>query len=378
MFKKRRNLNPEAPGPSIVANGEDDLGGIADLAQGENEEGVPFILVDCAPCTTRSELDAALSEVENKRMQDLVEDVELNNLEKLEDVSPPPELDMPVNLGINDLANLKAIEDEESFQEDMRSLCIASLEEETKILQHTTSNLELLRSKLEKLKSLQDTVILSEIDEKTSPATPPQNPGIRRQATFDVKREKGSGIVQREIKSTTDIVINPRLPGIRKVASTSEQIIRKIGDLLMQLQVQQDGCEVLEEGSSHSYLVTISPADNLSNCSIKAITDLKTANRKVVVPPQNRGLSHLPLPRTPAITIHSAPERKSNRPRLSMNSLKIDVFSSGGNSHFPKAAPLNISESSSSRTKSPYMRKRPGTYLKVPSPARYCHGRKRD
>ncbi|KAH8326661.1 hypothetical protein KR067_011625 [Drosophila pandora] len=442
--KKSRGLSSSSASDSdppqnlMVSQAENSLAGIEDLSSGSDDQGVPFILVDSAVVHTRSDLDAALNLVEKRRMKMVEADSEDNHLLLLEDVSPPPELDLTINLGSREEAKLKADEDERRFQEDLQSLCLSSFSrdeditpaitdsisteplnkstatkssvEESRLLLQTTSNLEQIRIKLEELRKLQDAIMVSE------PVPEPVNsrPSIRRQATFDIKRERGGAGSRHAIsppvisvdaedslkqsqtlkQTKAPVIIHTPSRSSTSLSSTSggrkspplntQQIINKIGDLLMQLQLQQEEGQALDEGSSYSYMVTFVPRGGVAKCSVQAITDLKPTTRKAVVQPQARQTcSQLPVSRTPIINIFSPSGTRlestqlplrSQASQLSVNTLKLE----GSVLPFSHVAPLNLPESSSCRVKSPYMRKRPGTYLKVPAPARYCHGRKRD
>lgn len=437
-FSSSSASDSDPPQTLMASQQENSLAGIEDLSSGSDDQGVPFILVDSAVVHTRSDLDAALNLVEKRRMKMVEADSEDNHLLLLEDVSPPPELDLPINLGSKEAAKLRADEDERLFQEDLQRLCLSSFSrdegitpattdfisteplnkstatkssvEESRLLLQTTSNLEQIRMKLEELRKLQDAIMVPE------PVPEPVNsrPSIRRQATFDIKRERGGAGSRHAIsppvisvdaedslkqsqtlKQTKDpMIIHTPSRSSTSLSSTSggrkspplntQQIINQIGDLLMQLQLQQEDGQALDEGSTYSYMVTFVPRGGVAKCSVQAITDLKPTTRKAVVQPQARPIcSQLPISRTPTINIFSPSGTRlestqlpvrSQASQLSVNTLKLE----GSVLPFSHVAPLNLPESSSCRIKSPYMRKRPGTYLKVPAPARYCHGRKRD
>ncbi|KAH8337613.1 hypothetical protein KR074_000393 [Drosophila pseudoananassae] len=420
------------PEPSGVFQGETSLAGIEDLSSGSDDQGVPFILVDSAVVYTRSDLDAALTLVEKRRMDTVEADSAANHMLLLEDESPPPELDLPINLGSRDAADLKAAEDEKRFQEDLKSLCLTtfsrkeknalittvsistenlnrskapeSFVKESRLLTQTCTNLEQIRLKLEQLKKQQDAIMVAE----AVPEPPKGRPSIRRQATFDIKRESGGAASRHTIshpvigvnakdslkntqpQNSTKTPISIDTPSSRSSGSPMpsplgfQQIINQIGDLLMQLQLQQEDTHTLEDGSSYSYMVTMVPRGSVAKCSVQVITDLKLPYRKAVVQPQGRSISsQLPTSRTPIINIYSPSGTRlessqlplrSQASQLSVKAPKLECsvlpFSHAIPSSPPEAAPCRI--------KSPYMRKRPGTYLKVPAPARLCHGKKRD
>ncbi|XP_017128886.1 uncharacterized protein LOC108147108 [Drosophila elegans] len=385
---------PDQPGSSSVVDTED-------VQSESDDQAVPFILVDCIPLADRSDLDAALSQVERERMEKVEEDIDGQHVPQLDDVQPPPELNMPINLGSRELARLKAAEDERRFQEDLRKLSIFGREEdekvtsnatkaiselalnEGKLLLQTTYNLDQIRSKLEQLRDLQEQILSAESNppQVVAPSPVPERPSICRQGTFDIKREgekKGdqpvckvqttrslsralSNTRREKVKSTlmakTPSCDAPRKREGAKISSGTQQIISQIGDLLMKLQIQRGGCSNLDEGSSYSYMVTIKPADGASNCSVHALTDLKPRQMKATVQPRISQQS---------INIFS-PANGTSELRLSSSYVNENLL-----------LPMSRPESPSTRLKAPLQRKRPSPYLKVPTPASYCHGMKRD
>ncbi|XP_017046535.1 uncharacterized protein LOC108091709 [Drosophila ficusphila] len=424
--KKNRIVTPtnlEQPGPSHFVSSEESQSDIENQAIVSFESGVPFILVDGLPISDRYDLEESLYQMEEERMKKVTSEIENNPGSELDDVEPPSELDLPIILSAKALAKIKAKQDEIRFQEDLRSLRISRPEDdeevndsaivpesqrncelevflnESKLLLQTTSNLEQIRCKLEQLKNLQEQIMMAKsVHEVEIPSSIPERPSIRRQATFDIKRDgdqKGdhpevfidpadcprkSQSLTREIptiqrsKGTFNIPNSVILRNREKSMPTefpkeslgTQQIISQIGNLLMKLQLQRDNSKVLEEGSSYSYMVTIKPAGGNPNCSVHAITSLKSREVKPIAQPQNLRPPQAPLINvfTPANTM-----RSSDASQISISSRSTD-----GNSF----ATMSLPEPSSLRVKSPYLRKRPCSFLKVPAPARYCHGRKRD
>ncbi|XP_017001500.2 uncharacterized protein [Drosophila takahashii] len=381
--KSRRasSPDPEQAGPSNAVSMEDNYSDLEDQSHGEDEQEVPFILVDCTAFTVRSDLEAALSQVERERMEKLQADIESGNVPQLEDEEPPPELDMPINLSSLALAKLKDAEDERRFKEDLRNLRIAGVEEEEeevlvpsisstksisemsqseiKRLLKTTANLEKICRKLEQIKTMQEDIMAVEsVSEVTAATAVPERPGLRREGTFDIERDRDQNVDHPEIP------IAPADSQTKKYMPETEQIISQIGDLLVKLQVQNEEREALDEGSSYSYMVTIKPAGGASNCSVHAITNFQSRGARRVVPTNNLRVSQ-----ASSINIFSpASVGGTEAPQFSMSSRCIDGGSYG---------PMSLPEScSSSRVKSPFLRRRPGSYLKVPAPARFCHGRK--
>ncbi|KAH8356387.1 hypothetical protein KR084_009554 [Drosophila pseudotakahashii] len=378
--KSRRasSPDPEQAGPSNAVNMEDNHSDLEDQSHGEDGQGVPFILVDCTAFTIRSELEAALSQVERERMEAVQADIESKHVPQLEDVEPPPELDMPINLSSLALAKLKDAEDERRFREDLRNLRIAGVEEEeevlvpsisstksisemsqseSKLLLKTTANLEKIRLKLEQLKNLQEEIMSVESVTEVAPAVP-ERPGLRREGTFDIECDRDQKVDHPEIP------IAPADRQTKKYIPETEQIISQIGDLLVKLQLQHEESEVLDEGSSYSYMVSIKPAGGASNCSVHAITNFQSRGARKAVPSNNLRVSQVP-----SINIFSpASVGGTEAPQFAMSSRCIDGSSFG---------PMSLPETcSSSRVKSPFLRRRPCSYLKVPTPARFCHGRK--
>ncbi|XP_052855572.1 uncharacterized protein LOC128264228 [Drosophila gunungcola] len=395
--KKIRTVSlsgPDQPGSSSVVNTDD-------VRSENDDQAVPFILVDCTALADRSDLDAALSQVERERMERVEEDIDGQHVPQLEDVEPPPELDMPINLGSRELARLKAAEDERRFQEDLRNLSIFERDEdekvtsnttksiselalnEGKLLLQTTYNLDQIRIKLEQLRDLQEQILSAETNppQVVAPSPIPERPSICRQGTFDIKRDREKKGDQPVCKVHTTRSLSRALPNTRrekvkstlmaktpscdtlrkgegaKISSGTQQIISQIGDLLMKLQIQRGGCSNLDEGSSYSYVVTIKPAEGVSNCSVHAITDPKSRQMKATVQPR---ISHQ------AINIFS-PANGTPELRLSSSYVYENLL-----------PPMSRPESQSTRLKAPILRKRPCPYLKVPTPASYCHGMKRD
>jgi len=104
--RKATSPDPEQPGPSNAVNPEDNSSDMENRPQspGEDDQAVPFILVDCSAYTVRSDMEAVLSQVEKGRMEKVQALIGGNEVPQLEDVTPPPELDMPINLSSRALA----------------------------------------------------------------------------------------------------------------------------------------------------------------------------------------------------------------------------------------------------------------------------------
>ncbi|XP_050744967.1 uncharacterized protein LOC108024395 isoform X2 [Drosophila biarmipes] len=352
MKEKRRNRKStsgpdrEQPGSSNAVNPEDNPSDMENqpLSPDEDDQAVPFILVDCAAYTVRSDLEAVLSQVEKERMEKV--QAHIGDTPQLEDVSPPPELDLPINLSSRALAELKNAEDERRFQEDLKNFRVDGVDAEEEermtlsernLLLQTTANLEQIRLKLEQLKKLQEEIMLESEEsvlELTASAEAPERPGLRREGTFDIERDD------------------------------EKKIISQIGELLMKLQLKQEDRKLLTEGSSYSYMVTIKPAGGASNCTVRAITKLKSRDSKIAIEAKKLKTSKAPL-----INIFSPASLGERQSSMTMTNHGLDESSFG---------PMSLPETSSSRVKSPFLRRRACSYLKVPTPARFCHGKKRD
>ncbi|XP_017083984.2 uncharacterized protein LOC108116556 isoform X2 [Drosophila eugracilis] len=342
--KSRRDSLPnlDQPGPSNVVNPEDSQSNKENKSLVVEDQGVPFILVDCSTYTVRSDLESALSQVEKVRMEKVQRDIDELQLPQLEDVTPPPELDMPINLGAKAMAKMKYEEDERRFKEDLQNLKISVPERdpfsfgdltkfemrqsENKLLQQTATNLEQIRCKLEHLKSLQDGMTAPKV---TVTPLMPERPVIRREGTFDVKREDDPNgeITEALAPNPTINLLSER----RKPIPDTKQIINQIGDLLMKLQLQQN--------------------DNLKS------REDRTAGQ----------VNNLRFSQAPSINIFSPANGDGTRPGVSSNLIDESSFRT-----------TSLPEISSTPVKSPFLGKRPGSFLKVPTPTRFCHGRKRD
>ncbi|XP_016931654.3 uncharacterized protein [Drosophila suzukii] len=344
--RKATSPDPEQPGPSNAVNPEDNSSDIEDQPQppGEDDQAVPFILVDCSAYTVRSDLEAVLSQVEKERMEKVQALIGGNEVPQLEDVTPPPELDMPINLSSRALAKLKDAEDERRFQEDLRNLRIDGVdsEEEEKmtlsernLLLQTTSNLEQIRLKLEQLKKLQEEIMLESaesVPEITARPAVSDRPGLRREGTFEIERDGDEKVDHPEISTKP---------------------------------LKHEDTKVLNEGSSYSYMVTIKPAGGASNCTVRAITKVKSLESKIAIEAKKLKASQAPI-----INIfYPASLGEKEATPMTINSHCIDESSFG---------PMSLPETSSSRVKSPLLRRRASSYLKVPTPVRYCHGKKRE
>ncbi|XP_037724528.1 uncharacterized protein LOC119556400 isoform X2 [Drosophila subpulchrella] len=351
MKEKKKNRKatspvPDQPGPSNAINPEDIPSDMENQPQSHDEDdhAVPFILVDCSAYTVRSDLEAVLSQVEKERMEKVQALTGGNEVPQLEDVTPPPELDMPINLSFRALAKLKDAEDERRFQEDLRNLRIDGVdaEEEEKmtlsernLLLQTTSNLEQIRLKLEQLKKLQEEIMLESaesVPEITAPPVVSERPGLRREGTFDIERDSDEKIDHPEISAKP---------------------------------LQHEDTKVLNEGSSYSYMVTIKPAGGASNCTVRAITKLKSRESKIAIEAKKPKVSQAPI--INIISPASLGEREATPMTIAPHCIDESSF-----------GPMSLPETSSSRVKSPFLRRRARSYLKVPTPARYCHGRKRE
>ncbi|XP_001357812.4 uncharacterized protein [Drosophila pseudoobscura] len=215
--KSAKNSGPSDPtGQSNKANasgiGSNNAGNqnIAGTEPGEQStsDGVPFILVDAMPLTYCPPTVADLDQIEAKRMAKVI--AECDRLQdRLEDTTPPPELDMPSTM---------TEKDEEFFQE------------------------------MQKLR-----IFPKETEEKDGK----ERPGISRQGTFHIDRSKPT--------------LNDRRLGDEPSVSSTEsmRIINHIGDQLMQLQLLKE--QPLVEGNAYCFLVSIKPEGGASNCFVRQI-----------------------------------------------------------------------------------------------------------
>ncbi|XP_043654057.1 uncharacterized protein LOC122620588 [Drosophila teissieri] len=394
--KKKSRRDPtstlEAPEPSRVVNTEGVQLNVDAQSSGEDDHAAPFILVDCAQYTCRSDLVAILSQVEKERMEKVQADIENNYFSMLEDMEPPPELDMPINLSSQALAKLKDAEDERRFKEDLQSLRIAGVEgqeldtsislgnttnpqfkslsdmtiEDGQLLLRTMASMEPMRCKLEQLKNVHEKSGSAESAPQVKGTTLIPLPGLRRQGTFEIKRKKVQQLGHPEVSTNPAVGQKEKFPSAcrggesEKVISEADRIFSQIGDLLVKLQLQHEGSKVLDKGSSYAYMVTIKPDGGASNCSVYAITKLKSHEVK-----EDLKSSHTPL-----INILSPGDGVlKEASQLSTNTQYIDGSSIG-------LMPLH--ETPTSRIKPPILRKRSCSYMRVSNPARFCHGRKKN
>ncbi|KAH8280816.1 hypothetical protein KR054_000252, partial [Drosophila jambulina] len=341
--------------PPNVSNTSDTLEGLEDLANEMNDQGLPFILVDSAACTTRSALDLALKKVEQKGWEWVLNDIDSSDLPQLEDTEPPPELDMDINLSKKVLAERRNEEQKRKFEKDISELTLWPPEDDDICATPTTmrdnintnTNIEEIVVKLNKLRDTE-----TPIDKLNG------RPGIQRQGTFVIKRkdevEKDSGSdsgtakkppIKPSYKGGIPSLISHPAKSLKNehVTQKAKQLVNQIGDLFVELSslYHQKDNSALSEGT---FLVTISPVDGTSNCSIQQITDPK--------------FKHLCLTKNLS-TSNTKTEPNRNSP---------------SSSPFKLASPVSYSEE---RARSQFLHKTPSSILNIPSPAKYYQSRKR-
>ncbi|KAH8278408.1 hypothetical protein KR018_002710 [Drosophila ironensis] len=411
----------ESAHPSYTCNGpsQRNQAAIEDLISGEIS-GTPFILVDSAMVNSHDELDAALEKLETQRIQEIEAELEENNTLKLDDVTPPGELNLPIMCN-EVMLKMKADEEERRFQEDMRSLYleppsgddnisydtnISGTSTATEPSEGTASNMERIRSKLEELRKLQNAIMTP------TPEVVAERPSIRRQGTFEVVRPK----VSTKEAIAMPIISTQSPPDSKKPsqlirthtfnslecqgedkstysALETQHIINQIGDLLLQFQLHREDQKKIVDGSTYSYMVTIAPTGGVANCSVTAIPDQKPTGVLRPIPDCKKLTMNLPSPRGKRTT--TPPAAVTPRPRISrvaVNSIRIDGSYFGSNN--PRGTTVST-EPSVSQIKTHYVRqpagsflkaanpantaaKRTGSFLKVPNSAKYCHGRTRE
>lgn len=385
MLRKKRGGGPTLPntdtaGPSNVINTRDNLLGLEDLAHGADEHGIPFILVDAVACTTRCDLDKALNQLEQKRMEHVIRHIEDSMLPMLDGTKPPPELDMTITLSAEALAEVRAAEEERRFLKDMSDLTFWTPEEEQEEIgtnPTTTAEEPLAKSKtdLEQVRLKLEKLVPS--PEGTAVSTT-KRPGIQRQGTFEIKRKKEDKNMGSEntkgAKTTEGQKCTEKPPDNPKEFSRTQQIINQVGDLLVEFSTQNQKNRVLTEGASYSYMVTISPVNGASNCVIQAMKEEKSSNIKDAKHRQNQPVSgQLPISQNPQINIFAPPNRV--RPEASASPNVIERKSHGPGASIIQPSTVKFVEQ---RSRSQLLAKVPCSFLKVPAPAKYCHGRMRD
>ncbi|XP_068153145.1 uncharacterized protein [Drosophila tropicalis] len=365
---------PAIPGTSHAFNNDNDasLWSMEDIAHGMSA-GVPFILVDGVAATTRSQLDKALARQEGERMTKVMR--ECGQLIQLESIGPPPELEETIT-GTPDtaMASLKAMEDELKYQNDLEDLCLPMLQleynnelesdeelptaignssdneiSETSVsktadaqnltLGQTTSNLDHIRSKLEELRNQQEKML------KVSSGFS-ERPSIRRQATFDIKRddvrlESLDGPLSLQIPMQqsnkppkpeettspsklskiplyrTDSKLTTPAPAGQTNTSLKDpeicHIINQIGDLL--IQYQRKHLQNLGKKPTYSYLVTINPEAVVSKCTVQPIDNPNSLMEKEqnLLLPETRSKSTIAMPSLGNPTINIFSPRSTNR-----------------------------------------------------------------
>ncbi|EDX14068.1 GD18374 [Drosophila simulans] len=347
-----RTPKVEPPKPSRVVNTEAIPLNVEAKSQEIDDQAAPFILVDCANSADRSDLEAILSSIEKERMKRVQADIEQQCFPLLEDIEPPPELDMPINLSSQALVKLNEAESERRFKEDLETLSIAGLEWEKDTSITITSNL------------------LSDMTIEDSKLLLRTMAGLRRQDTFEIEPKKNQKIRYPEVSTKSAVSERKPLPLTAKggkcvkVISETDKIFSQIGDLLVKLQLQHEGSNVLKKGSSYSYMVNIKPTGSASNCSVYAITKLKSHEIKETHA-ENQRTSHAPF-----INILY----RGNGGLVETSPLPTTTRCIEGSS----IGPMSLRETPSSRIKPPFVRKRPCSYLRVPTPVKFCHGRKKN
>ncbi|XP_020809414.1 uncharacterized protein LOC110185071 [Drosophila serrata] len=372
--------------PSNIVNASDTLIGLEDMAHGTNDDGIPFILVDGAAYTTRSSLDLALSRVEQKRMDQIIMQIDSSDLPQIEDTGPPPELDMDINLSSGALAQRRAAEDERRFQKDISELTFWPPETEETVTTPTTqshssiSSMEQVILKLDQMRG--STKQVPPPSTETPVAKLPVRPGIQRQGTFDIKRnkegdrDKGPDIAiicpatsknsqlhktlyQAGIPSLISRKHPSKSPGNEFITVRAGQLINHIGDHFVELcrLYEEENNRVLNEGSTYTYLVTISPANGASNCTIDPISDSE--------------VNYLCLSRN-SLSSHTISNLKCSKSELSTSVV---------GRHSPAAGPLKHGAKvtyTEERGRSQFLRKTTSSIVNIASPAKYYQGRKRD
>ncbi|XP_034485780.1 uncharacterized protein LOC117790436 [Drosophila innubila] len=297
------------------------LPGIEENAQSESGNA-PFVLVDGMSTKSRQQLHLALSKCEKRRMKWIQRQCCV--LPLLKYMKPSIRVEATTAVEMEAQAEL-------DFQEDLKQLCIAELtvgdvwERAGAVtpIAHTSSvenllqnkpRLEEIRSQLEQLrKSQEETDRNLSIRAKKDSTT--KQPRLLRQGTFDVKRDDqlltsssrcsiGSskimsmanrshpssqcslmrGVTPRPTNSTTCLFQNKsytlvtdskkvsRVPSLH-ASRTIElpKIINKIGDLLLQLPLEQQQKYKLENKESYAYVVTITPNTDTETSDVESI-----------------------------------------------------------------------------------------------------------
>ncbi|KAM8707355.1 hypothetical protein ACLKA7_011442 [Drosophila subpalustris] len=350
---KPKNINkskPNSPPPAVSSR----LPGIEEVAQSEGGI-VPFILVDgmCSNRQSRQQLHLALSKSEKRRMKWIQRQCCV--LPLLKYVKPA------MRVGPTTQAEQEA-QAELDFQEDLKQLCIAELTvgdvregggtitpiahaASAESLLQNKPRLQEIRSQLEKLRQKQE-----ETDQDFSPTAErgSKQPRLLRQGTFDVHRDdqlmktssrsslgsskiksmgnslaiKSTSLSQHRMNNSTTCLFKNKsyslLPDSKQNsrvqcsraprAKELPKIINQIGDLLLQLPLQQQEPSKLEADESYTYLVTITPNTEAENSDGETITTSLAPSSS----PRNTA--------NPAISIFS-----SATPRCSSSSICSDT-----------------------------------------------------
>ncbi|XP_017845531.1 uncharacterized protein LOC108602034 [Drosophila busckii] len=325
MNKRKQRLSPReaaavancstSPSSSKAAkyDAANQLLGMEELSQ-LGSDGMPFILVDAACVTTREQLEAALTKSERKRME---------RIQRECCVLPLLEYTRPATVSCGMSA---AEEAERQFQEDLQQLtfkaplevAVDSLPEAEETPTQTNVRLTEIRAKLEQLR--QRTVM-----PKTAAAATEQPlaltlgtlPGINRQATFDIPRDKSLSPRRQKLSTYPELSMHSKSarPLLRKYGSTSNlqlktkrnsqleplkshrqvpKLINQIGELLMQLPQEQQEQQQLASGSL-SYMVTISHQKQATEPPVETQTPTTTTNNPLALP--NKSRTYLKIPR---------------------------------------------------------------------------------
>ncbi|KAH8241265.1 hypothetical protein KR032_005716 [Drosophila birchii] len=369
-------------GPSNVVNTNDTLLGLEDLAHGTNDQGMPFIMVDSAECTSRSDLELALSRVEQKRMQQVLDDIDSRDLPQLHDTGPPPELDMKINLGQKALAERIAAEEEQRFCRDISELTFWTPEEDkactsirTTTSPNTNTTIDQVILKLDQLRSLAKQV--QPRNTETPTAKLPERPGLHRQGTFDIKRKNegdkdsgpdiaNAGAASSKKPQAQKAPYRGGIPSLRKKefpekkfhSVKARQLMNHIADSFTELSAlyEEEHNGVMSEGSVYCYMVTIRVVGGTPNCSIEPLSE--TEFNQLCVS-QNQSSE----------TIYHPKRSKSE-----INSCVIGRNFSRA-TPFKQDTPYTYSEE---RGRPKAFHKTPCSLVNNPSPAKYYPGRKRD
>ncbi|KAL7728188.1 hypothetical protein ACLKA6_005607 [Drosophila palustris] len=374
---KPKNINkskPNSPPPAVSFR----LPGIEEVAQ--SEAGiVPFILVDgmCSDRQSRQQFHLALSKCEKRRMKWIQRQCcvlpLLKYVKPAMRAGPTTQAEQEAQAELDFQEDLKQLCIAELTVGDVREsggtiTPIAHAASAENLLQNKP-RLQEIRSQLEKLRRKQE-----ETDQDFSPraergsiqALATKQPRLLRQGTFDVHRDdqlmktssrsslgsskiksmgnslaiKSTSLSQHRINNTPqptnsttclfknksysllpDSKQNSRVQCSRAPrAKELPKIINQIGDLLLQLPLQQQEPSKLDPDESYTYLVTITPNTDAENSDGESITTSLTRNNSMATSSSPRNTLPLSSAANPAISIFS-----SATPRCSSSSISSDT-----------------------------------------------------